>query len=90
MSVSFNPNTAPVTSVDIKTIDKEEPKTSLFKIPRVKKLILGAFALQAAAMAPKADGAVGSYLACLAACSATTLSPPACAALCTPAFGLPV
>lgn len=89
MSVSFNPNTAPVTPADVKTTEKEEPKTSLFKVPSVKKLIIGALATQGAAMAPRANAAFGSYAICVGMCTATGTPPPICLAACTLTTPLP-
>lgn len=89
MSVSFNPTPTPTVQADIKPTEKEEPKTSLFKIPSVKKLILGAFAIQGAIMMPRAEAGAISYMSCMGACSLTPLTPAGCALLCAPAWGLP-
>ena len=90
MSVSFNPTQATNSQIEVVENKKEEPKTSLFKIPSVKKLILGAFAVQGAAMMPKAEGGFLSFTACMAACSPTPVTPLGCTALCMPFMGLPV
>jgi hypothetical protein len=89
MSVSFNPTQATNSQVEAVENKKEEPKTSLFKIPSVKKLILGALATQGAAMAPRANAAFGSYAICVAMCTATGTPPPICLAACTVTTPLP-
>jgi len=75
MSVSFNPNSSSVLQAE--TPKSNEPKTSLFKIPSIKKLILGAFAIQGAAMAPRVEAGPLAYVLCMAGCTAGAAANPA-------------